>query len=273
MQHHRLYGPGFPEMGWVPSPSYLLRRDRILRLIDRFEPCDVLEVGCGAGALTHELARKGFKCVALETSPAALEIARHANRRTGAMIVDHADDSWHERFDGLMAFEVLEHIEDDRAALTRWRQWLKPGGTALLSVPANMSKWTASDEWAGHYRRYERNSLVALVEECGFVIEHFECYGSPLGNIIDPIRARVHARQLRERGREGQDDMGANTSKSGVERGVEMRLYPYLCSLPGILLMRASYLAQSLLGKIGIGRGYLLLARKTEAVLDAGNEV
>ncbi len=161
-----------------------------------------------------------------------------------------------------MAFEVLEHIEDDRAALAQWRQWLKPGGNLLLSVPAHMSQWTASDEWAGHYRRYERQGLESLVAECGYAIDHLEAYGSPLANLIDPIRARVHARQLSRRRREGIGGKDVGSSLSGVERPVEMRLYPHLCSIPGRLLMRSSFLAQGVLGKFGIGKGYMLRARK-----------
>lgn len=267
MRYHDLYGPSIPELGWVPSPSYLLRRDRILRLLDAIGPCDILEIGCGAGALLHELTGKGFKCTALEASMAALNIARHANADSNAVITDKPDDSWKGRFDCLMAFEVLEHIEHDKDALRQWRQWLKPGGILLLSVPAHMSQWTASDEWAGHYRRYERTAFEALLtDECGFVIEHFESYGSPLANVIDPIRARVHARQLLRRRQDGCDDMDANSSKSGVERSVETRLYPYLCSLPGRILMRGSFLAQGVLGRMGIGKGYLLCARNAGAM-------
>lgn len=266
VRDHDLYGPSIPDRGWVPSPGYLLRRDRITRLLGSLEPCDLLEVGCGAGALLQELAGKGFKCTALETSAPARAIAHHMNETTGAVITDMADDAWVGRFDCVMAFEVLEHIEHDRDALIRWRDWLKPGGCLLLSVPANMRKWTASDEWAGHFRRYERKDLESLLtEECGFVVEHFESYGSPLGDVIDPIRARVHARQLQRRKHEGRDAKEVHTSMSGVERSIETRIYPYLCSFPGRFLMRASFIAQGVLGRMGIGRGYLLRARKPGA--------
>jgi SAM-dependent methyltransferase len=262
MQYDELYGPSVLEMGWVPSPSYLMRRDRILRQIATIEPCDVLEVGCGAGALLHELAKKGFQCTAIEASAAALRIARHANANPVAFVTGAPGRDWSGRFDCLMAFEVLEHIEDDRAALVQWSEWMKPGATLLLSVPARMSKWTASDDWAGHYRRYERDALEALLRRNGFTVEHFEAYGAPLGTLIDPVRARVHARQLRARRLAGAGDMEENTAGSGVERSVETRLYPFLCSAPGRAVMRTSFLAQGMLGSMGIGQGYLLRARK-----------
>jgi SAM-dependent methyltransferase len=250
----------------VPSPGYLLRRDRILRLLDAITPSDILEIGCGAGALLHELAELGFTCTALESSMVAQDMARQMNANSNVKITDTPDNAWNDRFDCVMAFEVLEHIENDRDALMQWRKWLKPGGVLLLSVPAHMRQWTASDERAGHYRRYERKALEALLcEEEGFVIEHLESYGSPLANLMDPIRARVHAGQLRRRKQEGCDDRDTNNSRSGVERSVEARLYPCLCSFPGRVLMHGSFLAQGTLGRMGIGKGYLLRARKAEA--------
>lgn len=261
MHNHPVYGPSIPESGWVPSPSYLLRRNRILKLLETMAPCKVLEVGCGAGGLIHELSRKGFSCTALESSPQALQVARSLNAQSDVRITDKPDPSWQHNFDCIMAFEVLEHIEQDREALLQWRNWLKPDGTLFLSVPAHMAQWSASDEWAGHYRRYEKPDLASLVEGCGFIIEHFETYGSPLANLIDPIRARVHARELRKHRQKGAHDKAANSARSGIERSTEVRLYPYLCSLPGRLIMGSAFMAQALLGRMGIGKGYLLRAR------------
>src|SRR3546814_6549126 len=71
-----------------------------------------------------------------------------------------------------MAFEVLEHIEDDHAALRQWLGWLKPGGILLMSVPAHPSQWNAADVWAGHFRRYRKRELLGLVEENVLELEH-----------------------------------------------------------------------------------------------------
>ncbi|MEL7157397.1 MAG: methyltransferase domain-containing protein, partial [Actinomycetota bacterium] len=54
------------------------------------------------------------------------------------------------RFDYVMAFEVLEHITDDRAALEEWLRRLRPGGRVLFSVPAHQRKYGDADRAVGH---------------------------------------------------------------------------------------------------------------------------
>ncbi len=262
MEYHPLYGPSVTEKAWVPAPSFLLRRDRILRLMSDCRPGRLLEIGCGAGTILHELSRRKFICEALETSPAALDVATHVN---GDDVTFHkeAKSDWRERFDYVLAFEVLEHIEFDRKALMDWYGWIKPGGTILISVPAHMKKWTASDVWAGHYRRYEMQQIKDLLMVVGFEIEKIETYGFPLSNILLPLRARVHARNLSDAA--SSNARATNNDRSGVERGTESRLYPVLRSLPGLMAMRLALLLQHHSRSKDWGTGYLLLAKKPQA--------
>lgn len=265
MEYHPLYGPSVPEKGWVPAPRFILRRERILRLLAGLPPGSLLEIGCGAGTLLHEFSGRGFACEALETSAVALGIARHVN---GDDVMFHLSPQtdWAGRFDYLFAFEVLEHIEDDRAALTAWHAWLKPDGVMLMSVPARMRKWTATDVWAGHYRRYERVGLIDLIRACGFTVDRCESYGFPLANIISPLRARVHARLLAARRASNEDTRSRNNDMSGVERRAESRFYPLLKSLPSRMTMRLAFLLQDWSTGRDWGDGYLVLARKDAAV-------
>jgi SAM-dependent methyltransferase len=260
MEYHPLYGPSVPEKGWVPAPSFLLRRDRIHRLLAGLHPGFLLEIGCGAGTLLHELGRQGFTCEAMETSTAALEVAKYVNSGK-ATIYGLPQPDWVGKFDYILSFEVLEHIEDDHNALALWYSWLKPGGTMILSVPAHMNKWTASDVWAGHYRRYEMQQLADLITATGFTIESIETYGFPLSNILLPLRARVHARDLAQRDALA-NDRTRNNDMSGVERSTESRLYPLLKSFPGIMAMRIALFLQDMSSKKDWGTGYLLSGRK-----------
>lgn len=263
MYEHPLYGLVIPEKGWVPAPRFVLRRQRILKLMEALPKGNVIEIGCGAGTLLHDLAARGFSCVGYEASPQAYALARYVHQKSpNVEIVDHITNDWQGNFDYVLAFEVLEHIEDDVGALARWRTWLKPGGRLVLSVPAHQKRWNDSDVWAGHFRRYERTTLKILIEQSGFKIQHFECYGYPLANIIDPIRTHFHKRALRKQIEINFETARAkNNDRSGTQRNIELRLYPLQTSWLGIKIMGVFLRAQDRFLDTDRGNGYLLIAR------------
>lgn len=260
-RRHPVYGLGAPELGWVPAPRYALRRARILALLADISPGRALEVGCGAGALLADLADLGWSCEALEPAEEARELARLLHRdHPGFRISPTPRVEWEEAFDLVLAFEVLEHLEDDAGALRQWRRWIRPGGHLMLSVPARQARWTATDDWAGHLRRYERADLLALLETAGLAVARHECYGFPLSNLTETIRGRVHARVLQRAG--GKPEPAAGTGRSGTDRGFESRLYSLQASLPGVAFFRfCCWLQNRFLGR-ELGTGYLVLARR-----------
>ena len=74
-------------------------------------------------------------------------------------------------FDVAVCLNVLEHIEDDAAALRQLRSWLAPGGRIVLQVPAHPSLYGSIDEALGHWRRYTRSRLADALERSGFELE------------------------------------------------------------------------------------------------------
>lgn len=256
-------GPAAPELGWVPAPRYLMRRARILPQLNALKRGRLIEVGPGAGMLLIEAARRGFRCEALELSIEARALAERAIAQSGQAIPVHADASagWDQSFDILLAFDVLEHIEHDREALMQWHKWLAPKGTLLLSVPAHMRMWTAGDEWAGHFRRYEREPLLRLLQESGFEPELIECYGFPLTNLSERVSARTYAKRIHHGGGL-EEDRRRNNDRSGTDRGPHLKLYPLLSSLPGKLALRAFCSIQSCFIRTDLGSGYLVKARR-----------
>ena len=257
MRRHPVFGISAPEREWVPALRYALRRERVLALAGRLPRGRLLEVGCGAGALLHDLAERGFACEGLETSEEALELARFVNRdRPDVAIHAAPQPDWAGRFDALVSLEVLEHIEDDAAALAEWRGWLRPQGKLLLSVPARPELWNASDVWVGHCRRYDRAGLLRLLDRAGFEVERAECYGYPLSNWTERVRAWVHGRRLRAAG------VPAGTARSGIERGIEARLYPLQASRLGTSLFRAGCRLQERYLDRELGTGHLVLAAR-----------
>lgn len=259
----RLLGPALPELGWVPAPRYLMRRARILKMFQSIEPGRLLEIGPGAGTLLTELVAKGFCCEALESSVKARELVNSVGALTGASITMHAApaDDWTNRFDVLCAFDVLEHIEDDRSALRQWFSWLKPNGRLLLSIPAHMRLWSAGDVWAGHFRRYERRELVDLLAECNLRVETFECYGFPLTNLSEHFAAPSYARRMRVNAGRTAADQKQNNDRSGIDRGPHVKLFPLLRSPIGKLGLCMGLVLQQLFISSDLGSGYLILAR------------
>ena len=259
-----LLGPSFPEHGWVPAPRYLLRRARILKLMHGLAPGRLVEAGGGAGTLLIEFTERGFRCEALESSKEARDIASKLIAMSGYTVPIHAvaERAWRGEFDYLFAFDVLEHIEDDKAALTDWAFWLKPGGILLLSVPARTNLWTAGDDWAGHFRRYEWTQLAALLDAAGFETEAFECYGFPLTNVSERVSAIASKKSIHREAASTEDNRKANNDRSGIDRRPHVRLFPLLSSRPGRLALRLAFATQKLFLKQDWGSGYVVRARK-----------
>jgi SAM-dependent methyltransferase len=95
------------------------------------------------------------------------------------------------RFGAVLAFEVLEHVADDKGLLNQVYELLAPGGWMLVSVPAHQRLFSAVDASVGHFRRYERDELHERFLEAGFEVDSIWCYGFPLANVLDAVRRRI----------------------------------------------------------------------------------
>src|SRR5215813_4322404 len=75
------------------------------------------------------------------------------------------------------AYDLLEHLTDDAAAVAELARVLAPGGRLVLSTPLHADRWHAFDRIVGHARRYEPEALVALLEAQGFALDAFAPFG------------------------------------------------------------------------------------------------
>jgi SAM-dependent methyltransferase len=71
-------------------------------------------------------------------------------------------------FGAALAFEVLEHVEDDVTLLDEMARVVRPGGLLVLSTPVHASKWSPLDDACGHVRRDEPEVLFDKVRAAGF---------------------------------------------------------------------------------------------------------
>ena len=260
--HHASYGAALPERDWVPAPRYLLRRDLLLSIFADLKPGHVLEMGCGAGALLNELARRGFSALGVDFSQSARDLANAMNVGNGRIhIASSTEAEQEESFDYLCAFEVLEHIEDDLGTLRDWTRYLKPNGTLIISVPAHPERWNPADEWAGHYRRYRRDGLTEMVTSAGYEVTDVQCYGFPLANIMERMAGGIYARQSAAREREALDQT-QRTEESGADRKLLTKLWPFYSLPPMTLAMRLAWKLQRMSIRSDRGIGYIVTARK-----------
>jgi SAM-dependent methyltransferase len=178
------------------APNAWLRYD----LVERMLPAgvqDVLEIGCGRGGFGVRLAQR-YRYVGVEPDAASCSAARQRLDALGTGEVRNimSEGIGDEKFDMVCAFEVLEHIEDDTAALKEWAGHVRPGGWLLLSVPADQHRFSAFDELVGHFRRYDPEALQALLVSCGFSQISVRRYGYPLNSLTEAGRVAVGKRRL-----------------------------------------------------------------------------
>ena len=133
---------------------------------------EVLEIGAGTGDLTALFSTGRTRYVATDVSDWCLDALRPRFPEESGIEVRALDlggyEPGDERFDSVVMVNVLEHIEDDGAALRTLHETIRPGGRVVLYVPAHMQLYSEFDRSIGHYRRYTKRGLGELLERTGF---------------------------------------------------------------------------------------------------------
>jgi len=188
-------GPRMPPLSIMGS----LRWDAVQRLLPREHGLDVLEIGCGLGAVGVRLAaRHNYLGLepdqdSYETAWRRLDALGRGEVRCGSIELVEPGRT----FDLVVAFEVIEHIEDDRSAVASWRQLLRPGGTMVLSTPGYQSRFGPMDAAVGHFRRYEPSALAATLAGAGLEEVEIRHYAMPVGYATEAVRNVIAGRRAR----------------------------------------------------------------------------
>jgi SAM-dependent methyltransferase len=80
-------------------------------------------------------------------------------------------------FDLVCAFDIVEHIEDDRQAFGELGRVAKDDATVIFSVPLHPARWSAFDALVGHVRRYDPDDLLSILGEHFFMLEQSVGFG------------------------------------------------------------------------------------------------
>lgn len=186
------------------GPRHDFREALILRrLLPALPGPEVLNAGAGAGSLTLKLIERGLRVTSTDYSEELCEWTRRALAERGweegnPVIAGDLQtlELPPEAFDAAVCAEVLEHLDDDAAALAVLAAALRPGGLLLVTVPAGPYRYDWTDRWAGHVRRYTLEGLRERISGAGFTDVDVQAWGFPLTGLY---HRQVYRRVLKRR--------------------------------------------------------------------------
>ncbi|MFD4193387.1 class I SAM-dependent methyltransferase [Amycolatopsis thermoflava] len=161
---------------------------------------EVLEIGSGLGDYAADWADMGFRVTATEADPGRLAALRkrfdgHERVVVRRLTVPVAATAHHS---AVVAYNVLEHIPDDVAALRSFANLARPGGAVVLIVPAFAFAMSEFDRAVGHQRRYRVPVLARAMTRAGLRVQRCHYVNGP-GLVAWFVMCRV----LRSRPKDG----------------------------------------------------------------------
>lgn len=181
------YDPAhFGELARLEAANFWFRaRNRLIGwALGRYFPAarSMLEIGCGTGFVLAGIAesRPQLRLTGSEAATQGLGFAARRVPSAELIQMDARQIPFREEFDVVGAFDVVEHIADDRAVLREAGAALAPGGGLMLTVPQHPALWSEYDVHAGHVRRYRAAELRARVTEAGLEVVRMTSFVSLL---------------------------------------------------------------------------------------------
>ncbi|MDF7776988.1 class I SAM-dependent methyltransferase [Sphingomonas sp. AOB5] len=150
---------------------YRARREILSDYLKRYgaipKDAKILEIGCGTGHNLPMLAEFG-EVDAIEIDETARGFAsERLGKPVGSSPLPELTGVERGSYDLVAVLDVVEHVEDDVAALKAMASALKPGGKILITVPAHQWMWSAHDVVNHHKRRYSKGTLTAALQQAG----------------------------------------------------------------------------------------------------------
>ncbi|MET0247866.1 MAG: methyltransferase domain-containing protein [Sphingomonas sp.] len=218
---------------------YRARRDILADYLKRYGqlPADakVLEIGCGTGHNLPMLAQFG-ELDAIEIDDTARAFAsERLGKPVGSSPLPELKGVQPGSYDLVAVLDVVEHVEDDVAALAAMAKLLKPGGKILITVPAHQWMWSAHDVVNHHKRRYSKGTLTAALAKAGLGWTKLRWFNSLL--FPAAVAARVAGKLT---GKDDSDDSpppkALNTAFEAIFR-IERHLLGRVPMTPGLSII------------------------------------
>ena len=178
----------------VPEENYWFQRHlAVYRWIaERVGGLQVVDMACGEGYGTAELARRAARVTGVDANPEAHDHARLKYTRPGITFARDLVQSYREECDAVVFLQTIEHVEEPKEVLDHFRSILRPGGTAYVSTPNVLTLAPEGAEKSGnpwHIKEYRAEEFRAL---CGESFDHVEIHG-----LFHARKLRVHERAIR----------------------------------------------------------------------------
>ncbi len=137
----------------------------------------IIDIGCGTGGFASYIANR-YDVSCLDTSSIALDYCKKRGLQTLYNTTIDGLPNEVIPFEAAIMLDVLEHIEDDTAALNDVYKVLDDNGYFIMSVPAYKWMWSKHDEIHMHYRRYTKKEITSLIQAAGFKIKYASYFNS-----------------------------------------------------------------------------------------------
>jgi SAM-dependent methyltransferase len=206
---------------------YQERRAVLNRLLKQLgNPGRALDIGAACGGNTRVLTQNGWRATALDYSTAGPEICRRRGVtavRGDATRLPFSPGS----LDLVVAYDVLEHIDEDAVVVQEVHRVLRPGGYFLVAVPADPALWSAHDDAVDHRRRYTPATLNQVISTNQFEISRMWNWNVLLKPALKARRNRINGSDL---------DLVPPPLNAMLTGVIRLERYLPLSKLPGVSL-------------------------------------
>ena len=142
---------------------------------------NILEVGSGLGTISEKLIRdmgpsSHITLTDISVRYVQLLSIKYSSFKNVSVFrmdlnsVEEYSKIGYEKYDSIIAINVLEHVRDDQLALREIYKMLKKGGILVILVPCHKFLYNVIDKDLGHFRRYTKKELCGKINETNFTI-------------------------------------------------------------------------------------------------------